>query len=86
MQKEAVQARRKRRTHPAHPLTRARDSHLLRRARLQNGRFDAPDRLFWSIQDTWKSVLTLPTDVKELIPEFYSNDASFLVGIKSLGF
>ncbi len=48
---------------------------------LQNGRFDAPDRLFWSIQDTWKSVLTLPTDVKELIPEFYSNDASFLVRI-----
>jgi len=47
---------------------------------LQNGRFDAPDRLFWSIQDTWKSVLSLPSDVKELIPEFYSNDASFLVG------
>lgn len=47
---------------------------------MQNGRFDAPDRLFWSIQDTWKSVLSLPTDVKELIPEFYSNDASFLVG------
>lgn len=46
---------------------------------LQNGRFDAPDRLFWSIQDTWKSVLTLHTDFKELIPEFYSNDASFLV-------
>jgi factor associated with neutral sphingomyelinase activation len=46
---------------------------------LQNGRFDAPDRLFWSIADTWKSVLSLPSDVKELVPEFYSNDASFLV-------
>ena len=86
----------------------------------QNGRFDAPDRLFWSIADTWKSVLTLPSDVKvrraadaarwqqafnwplhasclrgslnlanllisliswqELVPEFYSNDPSFLVG------
>ncbi|KAK9819324.1 hypothetical protein WJX74_006280 [Apatococcus lobatus] len=46
--------------------------------RLQNGRFDAPDRLFWSIQDTWKSVTTFPTDVKELIPEFYSTDPSFL--------
>ncbi|EFN55059.1 hypothetical protein CHLNCDRAFT_12359, partial [Chlorella variabilis] len=32
--------------------------------RLQNGRFDAPDRLFWSIADTWKSVLSLPSDVK----------------------
>ncbi len=31
---------------------------------LQNGRFDAPDRLFWSIADTWKSVLSLPSDVK----------------------
>lgn len=37
-----------------------------------------PDRLFWSIQDTWKSVTTFPTDVKELIPEFYSTDPSFL--------
>ncbi|KAK9868121.1 hypothetical protein WJX84_006728 [Apatococcus fuscideae] len=46
--------------------------------RLQNGRFDAPDRLFWSIKDTWKSVTTFPTDVKELIPEFYSQDPSFL--------
>ncbi|KAL6779602.1 hypothetical protein ACKKBG_A12960 [Auxenochlorella protothecoides x Auxenochlorella symbiontica] len=48
--------------------------------RLQNGRFDAPDRLFWSVADSWKSVLTLPTDVKELTPEFYSNDPTFLVG------
>lgn len=47
---------------------------------LQNGRFDAPDRLFWSVADTWKSVLSLPSDVKELVPEFYSNDPSFLVG------
>lgn len=54
--------------------------------RLQNGRFDAPDRLFWSIQDTWKSVLALPTDVKELIPEFYSNDATFLVNINNVDF
>ncbi|KAL4452133.1 hypothetical protein ABPG75_007795 [Micractinium tetrahymenae] len=47
--------------------------------RLQNGRFDAPDRLFWSIADTWKSVLSLPSDVKELVPEFYSNDPAFLL-------
>lgn len=36
--------------------------------------------MFWSIGDTWKSVLSLPSDVKELVPEFYSNDPSFLVG------
>ncbi|KDD72544.1 Beige/BEACH domain-containing protein, partial [Helicosporidium sp. ATCC 50920] len=47
--------------------------------RLQNGRYDAPDRLFWSVADTWKSVLALPSDVKELIPEFYSSDPSFLL-------
>lgn len=48
--------------------------------RLQNGRLDAPDRLFWSVADTWKSVLSLPSDVKELTPEFYANDPTFLVG------
>ncbi|BDA48009.1 probable protein FAN at N-terminal half [Coccomyxa sp. Obi] len=53
--------------------------------RLQNGRFDAPDRLFWSVLDTWKSVMTLPTDVKELIPEFYS-DPSFLINNEKLNF
>ena len=36
------------------------------------------DRLFWSIRDTWRSVTTFPTDVKELIPEFYSTDTAFL--------
>lgn len=51
---------------------------------LQNGRFDAPDRLFWSVGDCWKSVLSLPSDVKELVPEFYSNDPSFLVGWRCL--
>jgi factor associated with neutral sphingomyelinase activation len=54
--------------------------------RLQNGRFDAPDRLFWSIADTWKSVLTLPSDVKELVPEFYSNDPSFLLNKRGIDF
>ncbi|EIE27335.1 hypothetical protein COCSUDRAFT_5003, partial [Coccomyxa subellipsoidea C-169] len=53
--------------------------------RLQNGRFDAPDRVFWSVLDTWNSVMTLPTDVKELIPEFYS-DPSFLINSEKLNF
>ena len=44
--------------------------------RLQAGKFDQPDRLFHSIQSTWKSVLEAPTDVKELIPEFYADPAT----------
>ena len=49
-------------------LVRAAPAHMLR---LQSGRFDAPDRLFCSVGDSWDSVLTNPTDVKELIPEFF---------------
>lgn len=44
------------------------------------------DRLFWSIVDTWKSVTTFPTDVKELIPEFYSTDPSFLLNLEKVDF
>ena len=32
--------------------------------RLQNGRFDAPDRLFNSMHEAWESVNTSTTDVK----------------------
>ena len=39
--------------------------------RLQNGRFDHPDRIFCSIAETWNSVMTNSADFKELIPEFY---------------
>jgi factor associated with neutral sphingomyelinase activation len=39
--------------------------------RLQNGRFDHPDRQFLSIARAWDSCLHSNTDVKELIPEFY---------------
>ncbi len=55
--------------------------------RLQNGRFDAADRMFHAIEETCSNVLNNPTDVKEvciiasdviiyivlqLIPEFYN--------------
>ena len=46
--------------------------------KLQSGRFDKPDRLFKSIQDDWVNVMENPTSVKELIPEFYMKDVSFL--------
>ncbi|QDZ18310.1 BEACH domain-containing protein [Chloropicon primus] len=54
--------------------------------KLQNGRFDSPDRLLCSIKETWESVLSLPTDLKELIPEFYSDSPDFLVNNEGLDF
>ena len=38
---------------------------------LQSGRFDCADRLFFDMNETWKSCLTSTSDVKELIPEFF---------------
>lgn len=54
-------------------LVRAAPGAMLR---LQNGRFDMPDRLFHSIAETWRGVCKNPADVKELIPEFYTLDYS----------
>lgn len=45
---------------------------------LQSGRFDCPDRLFFDISETWKSCLTLSSDMKELVPEFYCLPEMFL--------
>ena len=44
---------------------------------LQNGKFDAPDRMFHDFRNTFDSVMTNHTDVKELIPEFYDPDGGF---------
>lgn len=52
---------------------------------LQNGRFDVPDRLFVSIEETWKGVNSNPGDVKELIPEFYCNHC-FLENTNNIDF
>jgi len=49
-------------------LVRSMPAHMLR---LQNGKFDAPDRSFTSISEAWDSVYSNPADLKELIPEFY---------------
>ena len=38
---------------------------------LQGGRFDVPDRMFWSVAEAFKNCTTSVADVKELIPEFY---------------
>ena len=38
---------------------------------LQGGYFDYAERLFVSLPTTWKNCLTAPSDMKELIPEFF---------------
>lgn len=38
---------------------------------LQNGKYDAPDRLFHSIEQCFSSLLINPADLKESIPQFY---------------
>jgi hypothetical protein len=71
-------------------LVRAAPAHMLR---LQSGRFDAPDRLFASIADSWRSASSGPTDVKELIPEFFApgggawleNRRGLALGVKQSG-
>ena len=54
---------------------------------LQGGTFDSADRLFSSVEDVWRSVTceTNTSDVKELIPEFYSVNV-FLENINRLNF
>ncbi|KAM3860682.1 protein FAN [Diretmus argenteus] len=56
-------------------LVRVAPEHMLC---LQNGRYDHADRMFNSIAETWKNCLEGATDFKELIPEFYGSDSSFL--------
>lgn len=45
---------------------------------LQSGRFDCPDRLFFDLAESWKSCNTSSSDVKELIPEFFTLPELFL--------
>ena len=52
--------------------------------KLQSGRFDKPDRLFKSILDDWTNVMENPTSVKQLIPQFYQKDISFLKNLLNL--
>ncbi|KAL7539356.1 hypothetical protein ACHAWF_006383 [Thalassiosira exigua] len=63
-------------------LLRVMPEHMLC---LQNGKFDIPDRLFHSIDATYKSIQTNPADVKELIPEFFDADCfDFLINSMGL--
>eukprot|EP00850_Spirogloea_muscicola_P000652 SM000002S05732 [mRNA] locus=s2:1945598:1951529:+ [translate_table: standard] len=49
-------------------LVRSMPEHMLH---LQSGRFDAPDRIFGSMSESWRNVLTNAADLKELTPEFF---------------
>lgn len=46
--------------------------------KFQSGRFDNPNRMFKGINKEWKSSQVNPTNVKELIPEFFMDDTRFL--------
>lgn len=54
---------------------------------LQNGKFDKPDRMFNSLDDTWANCLEGAADFKELIPEFFEGKGEFLLnkGVSNFG-
>ncbi|XP_078448149.1 binding protein [Wolffia australiana] len=58
---------------------------------LQGGKFDHADRLFQSIEGTYKNCLSNTSDVKELIPEFFYmpdflvNSNNYHLGVKQDG-
>lgn len=53
---------------------------------LHGGRFDHPDRMFNSIQQTWQNVMNGAADYKELVPEFYDGPGDFLVNYMGIDF
>ena len=57
-------------------LIRQKPQYMLK---LQSGKFDKPDRLFKSLNGDWRNVMNNPTSLKELIPEFFIDDDSFLI-------
>lgn len=52
---------------------------------MQSGAFDAPDRLFSSVEQMWECLMSesSTSDIKEAIPEFYYFP-TFLKNINSL--
>ncbi|KAF3447262.1 hypothetical protein FNV43_RR12442 [Rhamnella rubrinervis] len=58
---------------------------------LQGGKFDHADRLFQSVESTYRNCLSNTSDVKELIPEFFYlpellvNSNSYHIGVKQDG-
>jgi hypothetical protein len=51
---------------------------------LQNGKYDAPDRIFHSVGGSFDSCVSNPADLKELIPEFFCGNGEFLMNMDDL--
>lgn len=47
--------------------------------RLQNGGFGPADRIFFDVEMWWNNCIKTFSDLKELIPEFYSGNGDFLI-------
>lgn len=47
--------------------------------RLQNGGFGPADRIFFDIEMCWNNCINIFSDLKELIPEFYTGNGDFLI-------
>lgn len=69
---------------PAYVISFLLRKNPLHMIKLQSGNFDNPNRLFHSVNKEWKSVLENAGNVRELIPEFYMNDPSFLMNSMNL--
>lgn len=54
--------------------------------KLNGGKFDHPDRLFASCSSDWKMCINTTSCLKELIPEFYENDNSFLLNNQNIDY
>ena len=52
--------------------------------KFQSGKFDNPNRMFKGINKEWSSCNINPTNVKELIPEFFMDNTDFLVNKMNL--
>lgn len=71
--------------------TATHGSSILKYCLCQGGKFDHADRLFQSIEGTYRNCLSNTSDVKELIPEFFYmpeflvNSNSYHLGVKQDG-
>ena len=52
--------------------------------KLNGGKLEHPDRQFHSIKEDWEVNLTDSGSLKELIPEFYEQDTSFLYNLNNI--
>lgn len=69
---------------PAYVISFLLRKNPLHMIKLQSGNFDTPNRLFHSMNKEWRSVLENAGNVRELIPEFYMSDTSFLLNTMGL--